>query len=259
MGDKMNFLTLIVAILPVFLIGFYIYKKDIEKESSQLLFKLFMFGILSCFPVLFVGSVFNMFFPEMEYMSFFQLLFYVFITIALVEEFFKWLFTFICSYSHNEFDSTYDMIVYAVFVSLGFACFENVLYVSEYGLLTGIFRGLLSVPGHACDGILMGIYLGMAKLSQIKGDNKSSNKYKLLSILIPTISHGIYDFCLFWASPLFLTIFVVFVVLLDILCIRKVKYISKNNLKFKYKFNFCPKCGRKVDSNYCPKCGNKNI
>ena len=253
----MDLLSFVVAILPVFLIGWYIYKKDKVKESSKLLFKLFMFGVLSCIPAAFIGSLLGVFFPEMENMTFLQLFLYVFIVVALVEEFCKWFFMYKETYNHVEFDSTYDMIVYAVFTALGFACFENILYVQEYGIITGILRALLAVPGHACDGILMGVYLGIAKIKSINGDNNAANKYKILSIIVPTITHGIYDFCLFWGSVPFVVTFLFFVVILDIICIKKVKSISKNNFKFNYKNKFCTGCGLPVFGNYCPKCGKK--
>ena len=60
------------------------------------------------------------------------------------------------------------MIVYASFVALGFACFENILYVSDSGIVTGLIRAVTAVPGHVCDGILMGSYLALAKLLNIK-------------------------------------------------------------------------------------------
>lgn len=66
----MNLLSFFVAVLPVFLIGLYIYKKDVEKEPSILLFKLFMCGILSCIPAALIGLFLDNFFPEMEYMNF---------------------------------------------------------------------------------------------------------------------------------------------------------------------------------------------
>lgn len=255
----MDLLSFIVAILPVLIIGFCIYKKDKVKESSKLLFKLFSFGILSCIPASLIGSILDCFFPELEFMNFFQLFLYVLIVIALVEEFCKWLFTYKLTYYHDEFDSSYDMLVYAVFISLGFACFENILYVQEYGIITGIFRGILSVPGHACNGILMGVYLGLAKLYEVKNNGNDSRKYKIMSLIIPVVTHTIYDFCLFWGSDLFILFFVVFVIVVDVICIKKVINISKNSLKFKYRNNFCPQCGRVVDSNFCPQCGNKNI
>lgn len=253
----MNVLSIVVAVLPVFLIGLFVYMCDKIKDPSKFLFKLFMFGVLSCFPTVFVGSILDIFFPSLDDMNFLQLFVYVFVSIALVEEFFKWFFLYKCSYNHEEFDSTYDMIVYAVFVSLGFACFENILYVSSYGISTGLIRAVSAVPGHACYGILMGMYLGIAKIKEIDGNFVVANKYKMLSLLIPTIAHGIYDYCVFSGSTLFLIIFFNFIFIIDIYCFLKVKEISKNSIKFKRKVNFCSNCGVLVDSKYCTNCGNK--
>ena len=129
-------------------------------------------------------------------------IFFVFIVIALVEELCKWFFLYKISYNHSEFDSLYDMIVYASFVALGFACFENLLYVYSTGIVTGLVRAFSAVPGHVCDGILMGSYLSLAKINNLRGNHKLSKKYILLSIVIPMIAHGIYDFCLFWNNPI---------------------------------------------------------
>ena len=107
------------------------------------------------------------------------------------------------------------MIVYASFVALGFACFENLLYVSTYGMETGFLRAISAVPGHACDGILMGVYLSIAKLREVNGDIKGAKKYKILSIIIPMIAHGTYDLCVFYGSRLFIIIFIVFVVFIN--------------------------------------------
>ena len=247
-----------MAILPIFLIGLYIYKKDSEKESSKILFKMFVFGIISCFPAAFLSLFVGNFFPPEESMNFIQMFLYVFISIALTEEFCKWFLLYKGSYSHNEFDTLYDMIVYASFVALGFACFENILYVADSGIETGLLRAVTAVPGHVCDGILMGSYLGLAKINAVRGNKKLSDRYKILSLVIPVVTHGIYDFCLFWGSYLFVIIFSVFVVILYIICIKKVKQISMNDLKFKYNNKYCPCCGTLITSNFCPKCGNKN-
>lgn len=254
----MNILSFIVAILPVFLIGLYIYKKDSSKESSKFIFKIFMYGILSCFPAAFLSLKVGNLFSSTDNMNFFQMFLYVFISIALVEEFCKWFFLYRLSYNHHEFDTLYDMIVYASFVALGFACFENVLYVSDSGFVTGLIRAVTAVPGHVCDGILMGSYLGLAKVNDTRGNKKLSTKYKILSLVIPVITHGIYDFCIFWGSYLFVAIFSIFVIVLYIICIRKIKDYSSNDLKFKYNNKYCPCCGLLVNSRYCPCCGNEN-
>lgn len=254
----MDILSFIIAVFPVFLIGLYIYRKDADKESSKILFKMFMFGIISCFPAVFLSFLIGNFFPAEDSMSFIQMFLYVFISIALTEEFCKWFLLYKGSYNHNEFDTLYDMIVYASFVALGFACFENILYVSSSGIVTGLVRAITAVPGHVCDGILMGSYLGLAKVSMVRGNKKISNKYKILSLVIPVITHGIYDFCLFWGGYLFIAIFAIFVIVLYIICIKKVKQYSDNDLKFKYDNKYCPYCGTLITSRFCPNCGNKN-
>ena len=225
----MDLLSIFIATLPVILIGLYVYKKDRIKESKKLLLKLFLYGIFSCFPAALLGFILGIFFPEVDDMNFLELFLYCFIVISLIEELCKWFFTYKLTYNHIEFDSLYDMIVYAVFISLGFAFFENILYVKEYGIMTGILRGFLSVPGHACDGVLMGIYLGLSKLEEIKGNSKKSIIYNFISILIPMLIHGIYDFCLFYGSDFIMLFFSIFVVFVDVVCIIKIREISKDN------------------------------
>ena len=53
----------VVSVLPVFLIGMYIYKKDKRKESPKLLTKLFLGGMGSCFLVLIVSLILGLIFP----------------------------------------------------------------------------------------------------------------------------------------------------------------------------------------------------
>ena len=255
----MDLVSFIIAILPVFVIGFLIYIRDKIKDPSHVLFKLFLLGVLSSIPTIIVSLLLNNFFPSIEDMNFIQLILYVFCSIAFVEEFFKWLFLYKFSYNHQEFDSTYDMIVYAVFVSLGFACFENILYVYAYGNVTGLIRAISAVPGHACYGIIMGMYLGIAKLHEVHGSIDKKNKYKMLSLLIPILMHGIYDFLVIVGGMLFIILFFIFIIFVDIYCIIKVKEISDNSIRFKYKNKYCTNCGLAVNSNYCPNCGNKNL
>lgn len=254
----MSFFSFLIAVAPVILIGLYIYNKDQNKESKKFLFKLFVFGILSCIPVVILGTIIRSLFPSEDSMNIIQMFLYVFISIALLEEFCKWLFLYISSYNYREYDSTYDMIVYASFIALGFACLENILYVSSLGIVTGLVRAVSAVPGHVCDGILMGYYLSLSKINSINGNNKASKKYKILSIVIPVITHGIYDFCLFWDSNLLFVCFIIFLIFLYIVCIRKVKISSENDVRFKYRDNYCSVCGTPVKSDFCPRCGKKN-
>lgn len=251
-----------IAVLPIVLIGLFVYKKSKQPEPLKLLLKLFLGGIGSCFLVLVVSLILGLIFPvlgaEPEKLNLIQLIIHVFIGVALVEESCKWLMAYTLSYHDKAFDKFYDMILYCVFVALGFAFYENLLYVYEYGVETGIIRAVLAVPGHACDGVLMGYYLGLSKINYLNGRIHHQKKNILLSILVPTIAHGIYDYCLMSEKIILIIIFFIFIIYMYIFVFNKVKHISSINRKMKYKDNYCPNCGHIVDGNYCPTCGRKN-
>ena len=220
-----------LAIIPVVVILTYIYLKDRNKEPWSLLIKLFFMGIASCFLVLLASEVVFKIFPFMDkdttYMTFFETMAYSFIGVALIEEFCKWLMTFAGAYKHKAYDEVYDGIVYSVYVSLGFACLENILYVfMNNSVVVGISRALLAVPGHACDAVFMGYYLSLAKVYATQGKKSLEKKNLVLSVLVPTILHGIYDFCLFSNIDLLLIVFLIFVIAMYIFAIKKIKLLA---------------------------------
>ena len=259
----MKFIILLtISILPVILLGMYVYKKDKNKEPSKLLTKLFISGVLATILTVILTLILGIFFPiilsDPTELNLINLIFHVFIGIAFIEELSKWIMTFLISYNDKNFDEIYDMIIYAVFVSLGFACFENILYVLDGGIITGLIRAFLSVPTHTCLGITMGYYLGLAKQSEIKNNQKLRNKNITLSLLIPILLHGIFDYCLFTSKLIFVLLFFIFVIFMYIYSHKKIKLFTSITTKLKYKNNYCPNCGHKVNSNYCTNCGNKN-
>lgn len=255
-------ILLIISVLPIIIIGKYIYNKDKEKEPTNLLAKLFIYGLLATILVIIISIILEYIFSFLsnntEQLNTIELMIKVFIEIALIEEFSKWIVIYKIAYNHEEFNEFYDMIVYAAFVSLGFACIENILYVLSSGIGTGILRALLSVPGHACYGVFMGYYLGLAKISKNNQRKDLTKKNLLLSITIPTMLHGIYDYCLISKKIVLLLLLLIFIIILYIKTFKKIKKISKITEKIKYKDNYCPVCGRKINSNYCPNCGRKN-
>lgn len=232
----MNTLLLFtIAILPVVLILKYIHGKDKNKEPISLLVKLFFAGVASCFLVLLISMVLEPIFPFMQIdlsspeTSFLDVFLYSFIGVALIEEFCKFSMTYVLGYRHKAFDEAFDIVVYSIFVAIGFAGFENILYVLPNGIGTGISRGLLAVPGHACDGLFMGCYLSLAKLAAVRKDKIEERDNIIKSIAIPTVLHGIYDFCCFIGSDLFFIVFIIFVITMYIIAIKKINYLSKNN------------------------------
>lgn len=246
-----------ISILPVVLINNYIYNKDKEKEPKKLLKKLTIGGVLSCFGVLAISAFLPLISPifgveDTSTLNNFELAINVFIGVALVEEFCKFIFVYWFSYNQKEFDYIYDMIVYAVYVSLGFALFENILYVITGGLTTGLVRAFTAVPMHASMGVLMGHFLGEAKYNEL--NNKSGLSYKLLALFVPTLVHGAYDYSAFQGSwALLIMVLVVFVITAVVI----VNHKCKNDVKIQRKNAYCTICGTKAIGNYCTKCGSK--
>lgn len=253
---------LFLAALPVIIILIYVYSKDKNKEPIGLLLQLFGLGILSCFIVLFVSNILEPLLPFMQGnlsdKTFIDILLYSFIGVALIEELSKWIILYFKGYKNESFDEVYDILVYSIFVSLGFAFFENVIYIVGTGsLLTAILRAFSAIPGHACDAIFMGYYLNFAKQASINNNKVLEKKNIILSILIPSILHGIYDFCLMSGKSFLVLLFIVFIIYLYSISLKRLKEMSKNNKTIKKKNKYCPVCGAKVDDLYCGNCGTK--
>lgn len=221
------------AIIPVILLCMYIYKKDTNKEPRKMLIKIFIFGILSCIPILIVELLVAGIFTVDEKSSFIWILISTFFGVAIIEEFFKWGVTRIFGYNSKNFDEIFDIIVYSVFASLGFACIENILYVLSEGFTVAVIRALISVPGHMCDGVLMGYFMSKAKVNSLNNNQKLYKKNMLLSLLIPTIEHTLFDAFLI-AGSFYVIIFLAFHIATVIVCFIIVKKTSKMQQNINY-------------------------
>ena len=238
LGGTMIILLILISFLPVFLLGLYIYKKDTEKEPKSLLLGLFASGVLSAIIVVVINVFMAILLPQFylsntsNKYSFSMLFILIFIEVALLEEFIKWCMTVFLGYKNKEFDQIYDIVVYAVFVALGFAAFENIFYVFEGGITTGLYRAIFSVPGHVSFGVFMGYYLGLAKIYE-KRNIKKHNKYMFLSVLVPALLHTIYNFCLMTENIYFVFMFIGFIIVLYVSSILKVDKVSNEKITLK--------------------------
>ncbi len=184
---------LLLAVAPAMIIIIYIYFKDkFEKEPILFLFKNFLLGAtVSILITLILGTIVSMLIPITDDKSILQMFIKAFVIVALVEEFSKYLIVRYYAQRNKEFNEPFDGIVYAVMVSMGFAVLENILYVFQYGVATGITRAFTAVPAHATFAILMGYFMGKAKFS------KNKMRLNFTGLLFATLFHGAYDFFLF--------------------------------------------------------------
>lgn len=275
---------LFLSILPSIALGVMIYKKDIvEKESTGLLFKLFLGGAIgSVILTLLLSTVLEPIIPDLEDSNnnFIYLAINTFFKVALVEEFSKWIFLKKITWKNKEFNYIYDAIVYAVFVALGFATIENIIYVlgSEGGISIAILRAILSVPGHAFDGVFMGYYYGLAKQAKINDNIKLFKRNMIFSLLIPVVFHFIFDYLLLSENSILLILYLVFIILLYINAFKRINKLSNiterldknddinnnsyNIVEATYQTNtinhkYCTNCGNLVNGNFCSICGKK--
>lgn len=251
---------LIIAILPTIVLGWFIYKKDkFGKESYALLIKLFIGGIGATILTLIISAVLEGFFPVLKNSSYkneTELVLGIFGSVALVEEFSKWYFLKKITWKNKEFDHIYDAIVYAVFASLGFATLENIMYVITYNSLqTAIIRALVSVPGHVFDAIIMGTFYGEARKKKLDKKYNAMCINLILSILMPALAHGFFDYLLFLGTSKATIIFYVYVGILYIVSFITVNKVAK--IQYNFEDLICPNCGNVSKEDFCTSCGNR--
>jgi len=215
---------LILSLAPVFIIGGYIYFRDkYEKEPIKLLLLALFLGALTVIPIMLLESFLNSFTQIFSGLA--AAAWNAFIVAAFSEELFKFIALYLLIWKSPEFNEKFDGIVYAAFISLGFAGVENILYVMGNGFGTGISRALTAVPAHAIFGITMGFYLGMAKFYE-----KKRYQLKMKALLYPIILHGIYDFILFTQIEWLILVFAGFLVFLYISGLKRIKELSKQSI-----------------------------
>ena len=223
-------ILLAAAVLPAVYLLSQVYKMDsIEKEPWTLLRKLLLFGALSGIPAALVESLLTG--VLMNVLTQGTVLFNLaagFIVAALVEESFKFFFLYKFTFTSPDFNYRFDGVVYAVFVSMGFAILENILYVFQGGLGVAVTRALLALPLHAACGVYMGIAYGQQKVNSLYRTATFGSVAKAC-LPVPILIHGFYDFCAFLQNVPFTIIFVVFVIAVFVLTLKQLKKASRED------------------------------
>lgn len=210
----------------------YIYKKDsVEKEPPGLLLLLAGAGAVSCLPAGWLErlgtALLDAFAPGLLSLPYAAV--EAFLIVALAEEGCKLFFLKKLTWNNREFNYRFDGVVFSVFVGLGFAAFENILYVFSYGPGVIVSRGLLAIPGHMTFAIFMGIFYAQAKLNSLYGYEQGRRRNMRLALIVPMLLHGFYDFCLMSGLRFLSLAFFGFVALLDFAALKAIRFGSKND------------------------------
>lgn len=223
---------LFLALIPGVIIIIFIFRKDkVEHEPWGLIFKLLLFGAISCMPAAFFELLISAHGPQFDPGTVEYALFEAFCIAALCEECCKFTLLHLGSWRNRNFDYRFDGIVYGVAVAVGFALLENVMYVMNGGIEVAVMRGILAVPLHAFCGVFMGVYYGAAKKAQIDGNKGLCTANKIKALVIPFIIHGIYDALAFMQNSVASIILLLFVGFMYIVAIKKVNLFSKDDWK----------------------------
>lgn len=170
----MNTFTMsLLVLIPALLLCWYIYVKDRqEKEPLWLLAVLFGTGAVAYIPAVLaqngseqlLGQAFS---PYITHTLTGAMLFteeWAFaahsavsaLTTALIFETLKWAVLFLLTFKSKHFGHLFDGLVYAVFVSLGFAVAESLWFAAFNNWDTLLLRSVVSVPAHMTYGVCMG-------------------------------------------------------------------------------------------------------
>ena len=129
-----NPILIAAAVIPAVFLLVHVYRADkLEKEPAPLLISLVLYGIAATFIALLLerfGSwLLGRYFPENS--TPYNVLMY-FGVVAFSEEGAKYFLLKRRTWNSAAFNCQFDGVVYAVFVSLGFALWENISYVLMY-------------------------------------------------------------------------------------------------------------------------------
>lgn len=216
---------ILAAVLPAIILLRYIYKHDtVEKEPPGLLLTLLFMGVLAALCATVLEAIFQTVLDLLvDPGSPVYTILLAFLVVAVVEEGTKFWLLKRRTWYHPAFNYRFDGIVYAVFVSLGFAAYENITYVLRYGLSVALPRALLAVPGHAAFAVVMGAFYGRARLREGWGDLREARRDLWTGYLFAVFLHGFYDTCAMIGTGTSMVVFLVFVALMFLGIFRLVK------------------------------------
>ena len=219
-----NFILMASAVIPAIILMRKAYYSDrLEKENPGFLWTLVKAGILSTLIALVEERVLSLILnAAVSQQSVWYNIILYFGIVAFAEETSKYILLKKNTWKSPEFNCRYDGVVFAVFVSLGFALWENISYVLSYGFATAIVRAITAIPGHACFGVFMGVFYGVAKKSENRGEESVSKFLRVCSVVVPALLHGAYDYVASMSHTYGALYFLVFVLILFVVSFKMV-------------------------------------
>lgn len=142
-----------------------------------------------------------------------------FIMVGLMEEIFKFLAAKLAIRKSTKVNTWFDMVIVMALSGLGFQIFEDLIYLSD-NIISTLVRAL--TPFHFCFGVMMGYFYGKYKVT-------GNKLYMLLSILIPSVIHALFDASLksILIKDIYLIIALVMIVVMFVILFYQIRTINK--------------------------------
>lgn len=184
-------LTAFFAILPSFAwLNFYL-RKDAKPEPKIMILKAFFGGMIITLPTIYFENFLITILVKLNFGLFLK----VFLGVALVEEFLKFLVVRIMIFSSPELEEPVDTMIYMICSALGFAAAENIFLLSFQELFLekiveiSFLRFLGATFLHALSSAIVGFYTGLSFFRK-----KERIKLISLGIVLATFLHGFYNY-----------------------------------------------------------------
>jgi RsiW-degrading membrane proteinase PrsW (M82 family) len=197
MSEVLNYpLYFFFAILPSFLwLNFYL-KEDQRPEPKSMVLKVFLLGMLFAFLALFVEKLLIDGIEVLKLPQKIEDFIKIFLIVALIEEFLKFLVVREAVFESKELDEPIDCMIYMIIAGLGFAATENLLLL--FPLKSKFFGEIFQISFlrfvsatflHALSSATLGFFIGLSFF-------RKKERLKLISfgLFFATLLHGLYNF-----------------------------------------------------------------
>jgi RsiW-degrading membrane proteinase PrsW (M82 family) len=190
-------LLIIFALAPSTIWLLYFLRKDVHPESNRMVLKIFFYGILAAVGAILLELGFFLTTAELPFSSILISFLNVFIGVALIEEFLKFLVVKEKILSNSELDEPVDIMLYMIIAALGFVALENILiFLSPKIFLLGlgetlilvVFRFISATLLHALTSGILGYFLALSFF-----EIKKRVKFLVIGITLATLFHGLYN------------------------------------------------------------------
>ncbi|WP_049927935.1 PrsW family intramembrane metalloprotease [Halopiger goleimassiliensis] len=185
-----------LSVVPAALLAAFIWYTDVtSSEPLGLVVATFVLAILFATFAAVVNTAMQ---PYLEAIPLVGTVLFFVLIVGPIEESVKLLAVRIFAYRSDTFDAVIDGAVYGAIAGLGFAAFENALYItnhvlqSQTGLVTAA-TGIATVralvgPGHVIFSAIAGYYLGLAKFN-----GEHAGPLVVKGLLIAALVHATYN------------------------------------------------------------------